>query len=288
MSNSIELLATCWTIAGDVYPGASDVSSPYPLERRLAAAASAGYRGTGLWHGDLLRVFERDRDYQKLRRQLEVLELRSIELEFLTDWFSSGDRRRRSDAVRRDLFRAADALGARHLKVMPPMQGESCERARLIDEFGRLCSEAAEYGLAVAMEMMPFTSLPNIDEALSVVTDANAGNGGLLLDIWHVVRSGVTDFSTLSRLPSQAIIAVELDDADLAMPRDLMDDTMNSRKPCGEGQFDVPGFVMALRQAGYRGPFGVEILSDTFRRMTPEEAARISFSTTFSQLEALV
>ena len=54
---------------------------------------------------------------------------------------------------------------------------------------------------------------------------------------------------------------------------------MRYRRLCGEGQFDLSGFVAALGQAGYDGPFGVEILSDALRALPLDEAARRSFDT---------
>lgn len=41
------ILASCWTTAGDVGPMSEDQRSPFALEDRIAAAASAGYTGFG-------------------------------------------------------------------------------------------------------------------------------------------------------------------------------------------------------------------------------------------------
>jgi sugar phosphate isomerase/epimerase len=280
---STELIATCWTIAGDVYPGTERDISAFALGDRIEAAAAAGYAGIGLWHGDLLRHGENN--YRELHVLLERNGLRQIELEHLADWFADGERRQRSDRMRADLFRAAGALGARHLKVVPPFGGQGWEQSRLIDQFGQLCAEAARHDLRVALEMIPFSDLSNLEQALAVVAGADAANGGLLIDIWHVVRSG-GDFDDILRVPSRYIVAAELNDADAQPSGDLTTDSMCNRKPCGDGQFDVPAFIAALARAGYRGPYGVEILSDAFRRLAPAEAARISFDTTRAQFDA--
>ena len=52
----------------------------------------------------------------------------------------------------------------------------------------------------------------------------------------------------------------------------LFQDTVNRRRYCGEGAFDLVGMVAALRTAGWTGPWGVEILSDEHRAMTVEAA----------------
>lgn len=282
----LPLLATCWTIAGDVLPTAPNALSPFPLGRRLHAAAQAGYTGIGLWYGDLVQQDRQAGGLGALRRQLDALGFKFVELEFLTDWFCEGEARQQSD-TRRELFlRAAKELGARHLKVIPPMPGSAIGATALVEAFGKLCDEAATAGLGIAMEMMPMSALPTLADNLAVTQAAAASNGGLLLDIWHVQRSGCGDFRDLAGIPVSALAAVELNDALASPGPDLFQDTLNGRLPCGEGELDVSGFIAALWQAGYRGPIGVEILSPGFRALSPEEAARISHDSSLAALIA--
>ena len=51
------LLASCWTIGGNICPGTANNISAFRLEDRIEAAATAGYTGIGLWHGDLLHAW---------------------------------------------------------------------------------------------------------------------------------------------------------------------------------------------------------------------------------------
>lgn len=280
-----QLIATCWTTAGDVRPDRPDNLGRFPLEERIEAAARAGYAGTGFWLGDLIAWQEQGRDYARLRRHLSDAGQQLVELEFLADWFAIGERRTRSDAARVELFRAAEALGARHAKVMPPFLPDDPAGADLAGEFAALCAQAAEHGLMIGMEMLPFSTLPNLATALEMVAAANAPNGGLLIDIWHVMRSGGT-MADVAQVPGRFIIAAELCDAMMAMQGSITEDTMRHRKLCGEGEFDVPGFIAALGMAGYDGPCGVEILSDDFRQLPLEEAAIRSFDTSIRQFGA--
>ena len=48
-----ELLATCWTSAGDAASDRPDLRSPLPLRERIEAASAAGFRGFGLLSDDL-------------------------------------------------------------------------------------------------------------------------------------------------------------------------------------------------------------------------------------------
>lgn len=272
------LIATCWTIAGDVRPDQPDNVSRWRLEDRIEAAARAGYAGLGFWLGDLQRWRREGGDYAVLRTRLSDAGLRIVELEYLSDWFAEGGRRERSDAARAELFRAADALGARHVKVMPPFGNQGWAIGTLADRFAALCADAARHDLLMAMEMIPFSDLPDLASALDMVTRADAPNGGLLIDIWHVVRSGGA-VEDVAGIPARFIKSVELCDADRTMRGPITEDTMCHRRLCGEGAFDLPGFLTALGQAGYDGPYGVEILSDAFRALPLDKAARRSFNT---------
>lgn len=277
-----QLIATCWTTAGDVRPDRPDNLGRFPLEQRIEAAARAGYAGTGFWLGDLIAWQERGLDYAALKRRLSDAGQQLVELEFLADWFATGDRRVRSDAARAELFRAADALGARHIKVIPPFLPDDPAGGDLAGEFAALCAQAADHGLMIGLEMIPFSTLPNLGAALEMVAAADAPNGGLLVDIWHVMRSGGT-MTDVEQLPARFIIAAELCDAMTALQDTIAEDTMRHRKLCGEGEFDVPGFIRALGQAGYEGPYGVEILSDDFRQLPLSQAAQRSFDTSAAQ-----
>jgi len=282
MAEKPDLIATCWTTAGDVRPDQADNRSRWPLAQRIDATARAGYAGTGFWLGDLLGWRESDRDYRSLRRHIDDAGQTIVELEFVTDWFAAGERRAHSDAARAELFRAADALGARHVKVMPPFLADDPQGEPLAEAFAALCADAADHGLLVGMEMLPFSTLPSLAAALAMVAAADAPNGGLLIDIWHVVRSGgaVADVATV---PLRFITAIELCDAAMTMHGSITEDTMRNRKLCGEGEFDIAGFIAALDRANYRGPYGVEILSDDWRTLPLDVAALRSFATSDAQ-----
>ena len=65
----------------------------------------------------------------------------------------------------------------------------------------------------------------------------------------------------------------------------------NRRRLPGEGAFDVPAFVAAVHRAGYRGHWGVEIISEEHRQLPVREAltrARTATLQTLDAAEALV
>jgi sugar phosphate isomerase/epimerase len=86
---NIELIASYWTIAGDVYPQGSSEISPFPFEKRVEVAARVGYRGLGLLHADLMAVAHR-LGLREMRRILDANGIHHVELEFLSNWYAGG------------------------------------------------------------------------------------------------------------------------------------------------------------------------------------------------------
>jgi len=278
-----DLLATCWTTAGDAAPLRGDERSPLPLRERVESAAAAGFRGFGLVYADLV-VAERDYGMAGIRSLLDDNGLVHLELELLTDWWADGPRRRRSDEVRRKLLEAAGALGARHVKVAPDVSGEPWDHDRWAAEFAVLAEDACQAGTRVGLEFLPWSNIRTVHDGLRLVRDAGHDAGGLVIDVWHTERAG-TPPAELAGVPLRHIVGVELSDADAGQVGTLFEDTANRRRLCGEGSFDLQGCIRALRAAGWAGPWGVEILSEAFRRLPVGEAVAAAFATARAQLE---
>ena len=136
----------------------------------------------------------------------------------------------------------------------------------------------------VGLEFLPWSNIPTVHDGLRLVEDAGHDAGGLVIDVWHTERAG-TPPAELAAVPLRHIVGVELSDADADQVGTLFEDTANRRRLCGEGAFDLQGCIRALRAAGWTGPWGVEILSEAFRRLPVREAAAAAFATAEAQLE---
>jgi sugar phosphate isomerase/epimerase len=277
----VDLLASCWTTAGSARPLRGDDASPFPIRDRVEAAARAGYRGFGLVHEDLLRALA-ELGYAGLRALLDDNGIEHLELEMLNDWFADGDRRVRSDRVRTDLLAAAEALGARHIKVGGEVDGTTWPLEPLVEDFRRLCEQANGVGTRIALEPMPFGQIRDLRAAVDVIDRADHAAGGVTLDIWHMTRAGV-DLADIADLPGRDVVVVELSDARAELVGTMIDDTLDRRLLCGEGDVDVVGFIRAVRSTGFTGPWGVEILSEEHRRRSLRSQARLSYITTMWQ-----
>ena len=285
MTDDIELLAAYFTISGDIYPLGPTEISPFPFRDRVEAAARAGYRGIGLHHADTMHTADKI-GLPEMRRILDGNGIKYVELEFLLDWFDEGERRQESDKMRREIFSVAAALGLRTVKAGPGFHEPEANVPKMRDAFARLCREAAEHGTGMMLEIMPWSNVRTVETALGIVEGAGQPNGGILVDIWHFARGGI-DYKEIAKIPLQYIRGVELDDADEQVVGSLWEDTIHHRRLCGEGDLDPPTFIKAVQAAGYRGYYGVEILSEKHRKLPLDEMARRSFDTTMEQFEKL-
>lgn len=281
-ADGIELLGSYWTLAGGAYPHTDHEYSRFDFASRVEAAARAGFKGMGIWHADLAHTLETS-SLAEMKRILDANGITHIELEFLTDWFQEGERKQASDQQKKLLFDAAEALGARHVKV-GDFFGEPCPMPRLIESFAALCEEAADRGTKILFELMPFANIQTLDEAIALVEGANADNGGIILDLWHVVKLRIA-YEDLRRIQPRYLLGVELNDGALEDSEDMRDETINHRQLCGEGEFDVRGFIEVVQDIGYTGPWGIEVLNAELREQPLNDIVTRAFSTTIAQFD---
>jgi sugar phosphate isomerase/epimerase len=279
-----DLIGLYWTLSGPVEVHVGREWSLFDFADRCRAAQEVGFRGLGLWHTDLEHILQ-TRTLPEMKAIMEDNGIDLLELEFLMDWFvDPGDpARATSDATRALLFEAAAALGAHHVKV-GNIPGTPCETGVLAERFAELCAEAAErHDALIAYEIMPFdVNVSDLDTALKVVEGAGA-NGGLAIDTWHMSKLGIST-AEVAGLPSDRLTWVELSDGRRESMDDLVDETVNHRRLPGEGEFDVQGYVDACRRAGYRGPWGVEVLSAELRELPMDEIFRKAYDTTIAHV----
>jgi sugar phosphate isomerase/epimerase len=276
MTNNIELMNLYWTTAG-LYPGEGEISR-FDFKERVEAAARAGFTGIGIWHTDLEHTM-RLRGLKEMKTILDDNGIEHLELEFLTDWFLTGARKSESDSRKRRLLEASAALNAKHVKI-GDFYNTPCPMPQIIEGFAALCKEAEDYGAVIGFEFMASAMLDNLEDSLKMVETAGAKNGGLIVDIVHVVRIGIP-YEKISQIPPQYLINVELNDG--TMPGNPKHDASGSRLFCGEGEFDIKGFIQSIRQTGYAGPWAVEVFSNEVAAMSLEEVNSRAFKTTMAQ-----
>jgi sugar phosphate isomerase/epimerase len=202
------------------------------------------------------------------------------EIEFLYHWTCTDERAKFARELEERLYGLADAFGARHMNmgdVNPP--GEMAPTELAAERFAAICDRAADHGLLVALEFLPWSGIPDAAAAWAIVRTAGRPNGGINLDVWHHYR-GAADDEMLLAIPPEAIACVALSDADAEVLGDLIEDTTRRRRLPGQGSFDLERFLSLLDAHGVGAPVTVEILSDEQNARPTEEAALVAIEAT--------
>ncbi len=258
-----------------------------PFRLRLEAAVAAGYAAVSLW----------GRDYAAARERGTATRTSwPCWLTTASSWPSStppgGGHREQPpfsippeldpiDVFRfdeRELLRIGELVGARSLNAADVLGGSwGVEEGAAA--FAALCDRAADHGLLVHLEWLAWSRIADLATAWEVVRLADRDNGGLNVDTWHCARTGTT-VEDLRAVPGERVLAIQLDDGPADAEHDLVEATLHRRLLPGEGEFDLAGYLGALRDIGAAAPTGVEVFSDDLHSLGPMEAATRSAAAT--------
>ena len=263
-----------------------------PFAERLEVAAAAGFASISLWGRDIAAARAEGRTDADLRTMLADHGLTVAEVDPAWWWLpGAADVRIDPGSDTEEVFRfgedellsMAEAVGARSLNAVDVFGGDwTADDAA--EAFAALCSRAAEHGLLVHIEWLPWSQIPDLATALAVVRSAGSPNGGVNVDAWHLVRSGGT-LEELATVPGDLILGIQLDDGPAEAEANLVEATLHHRLLPGEGEFDLVGLLRTLAATGTSAPLGVEVFSDELHTRGPGDAARAAARSTVAILE---
>ena len=148
--------------------------------------------------------------------------------------------------------------------------GEREARRAIVEGVRAISEEAGRFGLPVGLEPMSaryrddWTTIATLAEAAEVCDEVGAANVGITFDTWHLWDTP----GLLGEIERYAdrIVAVHVNDwrgetrgwCDRVLP--------------GDGVADLPAILRALRDAGWRGAYELEVFSDdgTFGSAYPD------------------
>jgi sugar phosphate isomerase/epimerase len=253
---------------------------------RLDAASAAGFAGLSMWGRDYQAARREGHSDADLRARLADHGLAVAELDPAWWWTPSAFDMKAFDAeslasiddmevfcsAEAELFAIADAVGARSINAVDVLGG----RWSIADAAAALagfCDRAAEHGLLVHVEFLPWSRIADVATAWEVVRLAGRANAGIAVDAWHWFR-GTPGEAALRTVPGVKILAVQLGDAPAEPEADPMTASLHDRLLPGDGDVDLVSLVTALRDVGAVAPIGVEVFSDALHALGPHEAAR--------------
>lgn len=147
------------------------------------------------------------------------------------------------EAQWRSVVEGGAAVGATRVVAV----GDDPDHHLLADRLAALCGVAADHGMTVDLEFMPFRRLATLAQALSVVELAAQPNARVMVDALHLFRSGGT-VADVASAPATSLGVVQLCDAPLAAPapEGLMAEARERRLLPGSGELPLAALLATV------------------------------------------
>lgn len=213
-------------------------------QERVAVAARGGFDGIGLRAENYWAAVDDGLDAAAMADIAATAGVPVREVEYLTTWGTAADRDSAQQDKEHTVFEMARAFGVTHLNAGLL---EKLPHQVVVEAFAALCDRAGE--LTVALEFMPYSGVPTIGAAWRILEDAGRANSGLIVDVWHWARAGITP-ADLDDVPADRIVAVQLCDVRAEPMEPLRAESLGHRLLPGDGFGDAVGVVRALVEHG--------------------------------------
>ncbi|MDG2003244.1 MAG: sugar phosphate isomerase/epimerase [Novosphingobium sp.] len=180
----------------------------------------------------------------------------------------------RGQPMRRDTVETclavAEALEAPVLNLTH-YRGSPVELPVLAEAIGEVCRKAGEGGRTVVLEFVPDSGIPTIAAARFLAESCGEANCTILLDTWHMARSGGT-IADIEDLPPGMIGAFQLSDRTEPQPGAPYV-PMSGRELPGEGELPLGPIIAAALANNPVVTIELEVFSEELLALPPEEAA---------------
>ena len=242
-----------------------------PLEGALAAARAGGFDAVELRRIDFDRCFERGLSNGAVLDRIRAAGLPVSTLGVEYGWlFARGDESRRLYAVFRDSCANAVALGCTMMMSAPgQVAGPLSEAVANL----RVASDiVGEHGLRLAIEFNSQHDVINhVDVLHELIDTADRSNCGLLLDAYHLHRSGSPGRGFVE-VPGDKIFAFQYSDVAETPVTGVRRPT--DRLPPGHGRVEWTAVFQLLAEKGYSGHLSYEAPNPALWERPPDEVAR--------------
>ncbi len=156
---------------------AAGVMPDFSPQQTVAAASASGWPAVGIWYdpetwtsATTIEIRDRIADAGLVALDIEVV------------WLKPGP----DDPAHFAAIDAGAAIGARNVLVV----SSETEPARTAEKLAQLNAHAAASGMRVCLEFAAFTTVGNVQSALSILEAAGCEDVGLLIDPLHLARTG--------------------------------------------------------------------------------------------------
>jgi len=232
------------------------------VAEEVEVAAKAGYSGVEPWIRNLRKYVEEGNSLADLRKRIADLGLAVEGAIGFPAWAVDDDQRRAQamEEFKADMELIAQ-IGGKRIAAPPAGINRSpgmdlfqiAQRYRAVLELGR------QVGVVPQLEIWGTAqTLGSVGEAALVAIQANHPDACLLLDIYHIFRSG-TGFEGLRLLNGAAMHVFHVNDYPAEPPREEMNDS--HRIFPGDGIAPMSQILRDLHKTGFRGALSLELFN---------------------------
>ena len=245
----------------------------------IEVAAKAGYSGIEPWVRDVQDYVEGGGSLADLRRRLDDRGLTVESAIGFPAWVADDEvqRARGLEQMRREMD-LVSAMGGTRIAAPPagaPREGRVplmtvTERYRAVLELGR------QAGVVPQLETWgPSPVLSRLGEAAFVVAEADDADACLLLDVYHIYKSG-SGFLGLRQLNGAAMHVFHVNDYPADPPRETIGDA--DRVMPGDGIAPMRQILRDLHETGFRGALSLELFNRAYWEQDALEVARLGLA----------
>jgi sugar phosphate isomerase/epimerase len=163
---------------------------------------------------------------------------------------------------------AALALGAGILNVVA-YRGAVVPVSEMAEAVTAICRRAADSGIRIALEFLPESGMPDVHHARQVLEACRQPNAGLLLDVFHLGRSGGT-VDDVRRLAPRTITSIQISDRN---PSGAKHVPYGGRLMPGEGQLPLRELITAALDNNPAATLDIEVLNDELKTLSSDTVA---------------
>lgn len=236
------------------------------------AAVAGAFSAITLYPTHVRRARAEGLRFADMRDALAARGLALADLDPLLNWMPGDAFPNELNASEAEHYEVAEALGARSLNVAQAFRPR-VDLDEAAEALAGVCDRAAQHGLLITLEYLPWAGIPDAATALEIVTRCGRPNATLMIDTWHTFR-GPTSEAQLRALPGAKIGSVQINDAPREPAGDLLSETTSARLLPGEGAIPVARWLRLLAELGSQAPIGVEVFSSALDRLAPSEVGR--------------
>lgn len=245
------------------------------VPREVEVARQAGYQGIELWVSEIEDYAKSGGTLSGLRSIVEDSDLVVPNLIAFFQWAHPDDGERHEGLEQaREVFAIAQELGCPYVAA-PPFgitDREDLSVAHLADCFRTLLEIGRQAGVKPLLEFWGISkALGSLAEAIDVLALADAPDGALLADVFHMARDG-SDYELLWELDSDQLCLMHVNDYPGALGG--LQSTDRERLYPGDGVAPYDKIMEALRAIGYRGFLSLELFNKAYQEAGAVQVAR--------------